>query len=179
MFLPFLPLLPKQILLLNFISDFPAMTIAGDSVDAEMTKTPHRWDMKFIRNFMFTFGLISSVFDYLSFAVLLVIFDASEQLFQSGWFVLSVLTELLILMVARTQRPFYKSRPAPILLYSSIGVGAFTLILPYLPLQKIFNITPIPPLVLFTLLGIAAIYVMTTEIAKHFFYGSNHFLTNR
>lgn len=172
LFLPFLPLLPKQILLLNFISDFPAMTIASDSVDGEMINKPHRWDIKFIRNFMFTFGFISSAFDYLSFAVLLIGFKANEDLFRSGWFVLSILTELLILIVMRTQKPFYKSKPAPILLYSTIGVGIFTLILPYLPLQKILNITPIPPLVLLALLGVAALYIITTEIAKYFFYRS-------
>lgn len=172
LFLPFLPLLPKQILLINFITDLPAMTITGDSVDPEMINIPHRWDMKLIRNFMLTFGLISSIFDYMSFAVLLVVFKAPEQLFQSGWFVLSVLTELLILMIARTKKPFYKSKPAPMLLYSTIAVGIFTLILPYLPLKSIFSITPIPPLVLLTLLGIAVLYIVVTEIAKFFFYRS-------
>lgn len=170
LFMPFLPLLPKQILLINFMTDFPAMTIASDSVDAEMVKMPRRWDIKFIRKFMFTFGLISSAFDYLTFAVLLIAFKAQQQLFQSGWFILSILTELLVLLVMRTQKPFFKSKPAPILLFSSIAVGIVTLLLPYLPLQKILDISPIPPLTLLALLGVAVLYIITTEIAKHFFY---------
>ena len=170
LFMPFLPLLPKQILLINFLTDFPALTLASDAVDAERIITPHRWDIRFIRSFMFTFGLISSIFDYLTFAVLLVGFKSSQELFQSGWFILSILTELLVLLVMRTQKPFFKSKPAPILLYATILVGLVTLVLPYLPVQKILNITPIPPLMLLALLGIAALYIITTEVAKHFFY---------
>ena len=172
LFMPFLPLLPKQILLINFLTDFPALTIANDFVDDEMIEKPRRWDIGFIRNFMFTFGLISSFFDYLTFAVLLIGFKAQQDLFQSGWFVLSILTELLVLLVMRTQKPFFKSKPAPVLLYASIAVGVITLILPYLPLQRILNITPIPPLTLLALLGIAILYIITTEIAKHYFYRS-------
>jgi Mg2+-importing ATPase len=172
LFMPFLPLLPKQILLINFLTDFPAITIANDCVDAEILEKPRRWDIGFIRNFMFTFGLISSVFDFLTFAVLLIGFKAQQELFQSSWFILSILTELLILMVMRTQKPFFKSRPAPILLYTTIGVGVFTLILPYLPFHKILNIEPIPPFVLLALIGIAVLYIITTEIAKYYFYRS-------
>ena len=172
LFMPFLPLLPKQILLINFLTDFPALTIANDFVDDEMIEKPRRWNIGFIRNFMFTFGLISSFFDYLTFAVLLIGFKAQQDLFQSGWFVLSILTELLVLLVMRTQKPFFKSKPAPVLLYASIAVGVITLILPYLPLQRILNITPIPPLTLLALLGIAILYIITTEIAKHYFYRS-------
>jgi Mg2+-importing ATPase len=170
LFMPFLPLLPKQILLINFITDLPAITIANDSVDVEMLRQPRRWDIGFIRNFMFTFGLISSAFDYLTFAVLLVGFQAQQELFQSGWFILSIITELLILLVMRTRKPFYKSKPAPILLFSVIGVGAFTFVLPFLPYHEILGIAPIPPFILLTLLIIAGLYVMTTEIAKHFYY---------
>jgi P-type Mg2+ transporter len=170
LFMPFLPLLPKQILLINFITDFPALTLAGDSVDPEMESRPHRWNIKSIRNFMFTFGLISSVFDYLTFAVLLIGFHLQEEAFQSGWFVLSILTELMVLLVMRTQKPFFKSKPAPVLFYSSISVAVFTLLLPYLPVHDILNIAPIPPAILLSLLGIAALYIITTEIAKHYFF---------
>ncbi len=170
LFMPFLPLLPKQILLINFITDFPALTLASDSVDPEMVSQPHRWNIKFIRNFMFTFGLISSAFDYMTFAVLLVGFRAQEEAFQSGWFILSILTELMVLLVMRTQKPFFKSKPAPTLLYSSIGVAAITLILPYLPMKNILNIAPIPPAILFSLLGVAVAYIISTEIAKRVFY---------
>ncbi len=170
LFMPFLPLLPKQILLINFMTDFPAMTIANDAVDEEMVEKPRRWDIRFIRDFMFVFGLISSAFDYLTFAVLLIGFKAQQNLFQSGWFVLSILTELLVLLVMRTRRPFFKSKPAPVLLFTTLAVGVLTLILPYLPLKKILNITPIPPLVLLALLGIAGLYIVVTEIAKVYFY---------
>lgn len=170
LFLPFLPLLPKQILLINFITDFPALTLAGDSVDPQMVNRPLRWNIKFIRNFMLTFGLISSIFDYLAFAVLLIGFRVQEGTFQSSWFILSIITELMVLLVMRTQKPFFRSKPAPILLYSSIGVAVFSLILPYLPVQNLLNIAPIEPVILLSLLGIASLYIMTTEIAKHFFY---------
>jgi Mg2+-importing ATPase len=170
LFLPFLPLLPKQILLINFLSDFPAITIAYDKVDPEILQSPQRWNIKFIRNFMFTFGLISSAFDFLTFGVLLLVFKAQQETFQSSWFVVSILTELLILLVMRTRRPFFQSRPAPILLYSSIAVAAVTLALPYLPFHELLSIAPIQPLLLAALIGIAVLYIVVTEIAKHYFY---------
>jgi P-type Mg2+ transporter len=170
LFLPFLPLLPKQILLINFLTDFPAITISYDNVDPEILQRPQRWNIKFIRNFMFTFGLISSAFDFLTFAVLLIGFKAQQEAFQSSWFVVSILTELLILLVMRTRRPFFQSRPAPILLISSIMVGAVALVLPYLPFHQIFNIAPIQLPLLLALIGIALLYIIATEIAKHYFY---------
>ena len=170
LFLPFLPLLPKQILLINFLTDFPAITIANDRVDEEELQKPRRWDIGTIRNFMFTFGFISSVFDYVTFAVLFIGFKAQPEIFQSGWFTVSVLTELLILMVMRTHKPFLRSRPAPLLLYSSIAVGAVTLILPYTPLSRFLNIEPVGLSIMAALIAISAAYIVTTEIAKHFFY---------
>lgn len=170
LFMSFLPLLPKQILLINFMTDFPAMTIASDAVDTEAVAAPRRWDIKRLRNFMLVFGFISSAFDYITFGVLLLWFKAGEGLFQSGWFVLSILTELMLLLVMRTQKPFFRSKPAPALLYSTIGIAAFTLLLPYLPVVSILNITPIPPLILLALLGVAVLYIIATEIAKHFFF---------
>lgn len=172
LFLPFLPLLPKQILLLNFLSDIPAITISGDSVDLEILEKPRRWDIKLIYRFMFTFGLISSVFDFIAFILLLVVFNTNENIFQSGWFTISIITELLILMVMRTKRPFFKSKPAPLLLYFSILVGVFTLILPFLPFNQLLGIYPIDFKILISLLLLATIYIIVTEIAKHYFY--NH-----
>ncbi len=168
--MPFLPLLPKQILLINFITDFPALTLSSDTVDADQTNKPRRWDIKVIRNFMFTFGLISSFFDYLTFIVLLYIFKVNEITFQSSWFILSILTELVVLIIMRTQKPFFRSKPAPILLYSSIGVAVFTLLIPYLPFHEILQISPVPFYILITLIGITFLYVLTTEFAKHLFY---------
>jgi len=170
LFMSFLPLLPKQILLINFMTDFPAMTIASDAVDSENVVAPRRWDIKRLRNFMLVFGFISSAFDYITFGVLLLWFKAGETLFQSGWFVLSILTELMLLLVMRTQKPFFRSKPAPSLLYSTLGVAALTLILPYLPVASILNIAAIPPMILLTLLGVAVLYIIATEIAKHFFF---------
>lgn len=173
LFLPFLPLLPKQILLINFLTDFPAITIANDAVDDEMLAKSRRWDIKFIRNFMFEFGLISSFFDYLTFAVLFLGFHVQETVFQSGWFVYSILTELFILLVMRTRKPFYKSKPAPILLYSSILVALFTLVLPYLPLHQLLSIQPLSPGIMIALLIIVGLYIIVTELAKHSFYRRN------
>ncbi|OLS02773.1 magnesium-translocating P-type ATPase [Tissierella creatinophila] len=173
LFLPFLPLLPKQILMINFLTDFPAINIARDSVDSEILEKPRRWDIGFIKRFMITFGLISSVFDYLTFTILFVGFKAQHGIFQSSWFVFSILTELLILLIMRTQKPFYKSKPAPILIYSVAIVGAITLILPYVrPINKILDIEPIRPLILIALFGIIVMYIITTETAKHYFYKS-------
>jgi Mg2+-importing ATPase len=170
LFLPFLPLLPKQILMINFLSDFPAITIAYDRVDTEILRKPGRWNIRFIRNFMFTFGLISSVFDFLVFAILILGFQTGEDLFRSSWFVASILTELLILMIMRTRRPFFKSRPARVLLVSSILVGIAAVAMPYLPFAGLLGLAPLPPGLLASLLGVAAMYILVNEVAKHFFY---------
>jgi len=170
LFMSFLPLLPKQILLLNFLTDFPAIAIANDSVDKETLERPRRWNIKMIRNYMFTFGIISSAFDYLTFAVLLLLFKVNEGVFQSSWFVLSILTELFALIVMRTRRPFYRSRPAPLLLYASIAVGLFTLAIPYLPINSLLEIKPVPVMILISLLLIVFMYIIMTELAKYIFY---------
>ena len=172
-FLPFLPLLPKQILMINFLTDFPALNIARDFVDLDILEKPRKFDIGLIKRFMFTFGFISSVFDYLTFAVLFIGFKAQPRLFQSGWFVFSILTELLVLLLMRTHKPLYKSKPAPILMYSVAIVAVITLILPYLkPLNKILNIEPLSPFILISLFIIILMYIITTEIAKHYFYKS-------
>lgn len=170
LFMPFLPLLPKQILLINFITDFPSLVMAGDSVDHMMVSKPRRWDIRFIRNFMFTFGLISSVFDYLTFAVLLIGFTTRAEIFQSAWFIVSIITELMMLLVMRTRKPFYKSKPAPTLLFSSIGAMIFTILLPYSPLRNFINIAPVKLSILLILFAIAVFYIITTEFAKYIFY---------
>jgi P-type Mg2+ transporter len=110
--LPFLPLLPRQILLTNFLTDIPSTTLAVDRVDPERAEHPQRWDIAFVRDFMIVFGLLSSAVDRLTFAILRLVFDASAELFRSGWFVESVITELTVLLVLRTQRPFYRTTAA-------------------------------------------------------------------
>ena len=112
LFLPFLPLLPKQILLTNLLTDFPEMTIATDRVDDEMVDYPRRWDIKAIRKFMMTFGMVSSVFDYLTFGALLFLLHATPEQFRTGWFLESVISASLIVLVIRSRKPFFKSRPS-------------------------------------------------------------------
>lgn len=174
LFLPFLPLLPKQILMINFLTDFPAIYIASDFVDPETLEKPRRWDINFIKKFMFTFGIISSVFDYLTFALLIFVFKAHHGIFQSSWFLFSILTELLVLLIMRTHRPFFKSKPAPTLLYSVIIVGIITLLIPYLPfINTLLTIQPISLSLLAALFGLVVLYILTTEVAKHYFYRKN------
>ncbi|HVN97161.1 MAG TPA: magnesium-translocating P-type ATPase [Syntrophorhabdaceae bacterium] len=170
LFLSFLPLLPKQILLTNLLTDFPEMTIASDSVDKEMLGQPRRWNIKFIRNFMLVFGLLSSVFDYLTFGVLLLILHASVKEFRTGWFVESVISASMIVLVIRTRGPFLKSKPGGALLAATLVVALATIILPYTPLGTLFGFSPIPFPYLLTLLLIVVLYIISAEVAKRFFY---------
>jgi Mg2+-importing ATPase len=170
LFLPFLPLLPKQILLTNLMTDFPEMTIATDSVDTEMVEQPRRWNIAFIRRFMVTFGLISSVFDYLTFGVLLFILHATRDLFRTGWFVESVISASVIVLIIRSRRPFFKSMPGKFLSLATVMVVCVTLILPFTPLAGLFGLQPLPLVFLFALMGIIALYIFAAEIAKKIFY---------
>ena len=167
---PFLPLLPKQILLNNFLSDLPAMAIAGDRVDRETIQRPRRWQVTRIRNFMLGFGLISSAFDALTFALLLLVLHVAPEEFRTAWFVESLLTELAILLVVRTHRPLAKSRPSAGVLWSSIAVAVAAVALPYLPVvARTFDFVPLPPSLMATLLAITLAYVLANEWAKHHF----------
>ncbi len=167
---PFLPLLPKQILLNNFLSDLPAMAIAGDSVDAEMTERPRRWQVARIRNFTLGFGLLSSAFDALTFAMLLLVLQVAPEEFRTAWFVESLLTELAILLVVRTHGPMLDSRPSPGVLWSSVAVAAAAVTLPYLPwLAATFDFVPLPPYLMAMLLAITLGYVVANEWAKRHF----------
>ncbi len=170
LFLPFLPLLAKQILLNNFLSDFPAMGIASDNVDEDMVARPHRWNIRFIRDFMIIFGLVSSVFDYATFGLLLLVVHATEQQFQTGWFIESLLTELVIALVVRTRRSFFRSRPGKLLWISTLAVSLVTLGIPYLPFVQFLGFTPLPAWVMVALVALTGLYVVAAEIAKKFFY---------
>src|SRR6185295_402931 len=139
LFLPFLPLLPKQILLTNLLTDFPEMTIATDSVDSELVEQPRRWDMHFIRTFMLVFGLLSSVFDYLTFGTLLFLLHATTAQFRTGWFLESVLSASLIVLVIRSRRPFFKSQPGKYLLFATLLSVGVTLVFPFTPLGQVFG----------------------------------------
>ncbi len=170
LFLPFLPLLPKQILLTNLMTDFPEMTIATDSVDEEMVNYPRRWDIKAIRKFMITFGVLSSVFDYLTFGALLFMLHATQVQFRTGWFVESVVSASLIVLVIRSRKPFFKSRPGKYLLLATLSIVAATLIVPYTPFTKIFGFTPLPMVFLAVIGTIVVLYIVAAEMAKKAFY---------
>ena len=172
--LPFLPLLPKQILLTNLLTDLPEMTIAGDRVDADWIERPRRWSIPFIRRFMVTFGLVSSVFDYLTFAVLLWVLGSDVALFRTGWFVESVISAAAIVLVVRTRGPLLRSTPSrPLLLATGVVVIA-TLLLPSTPLGALLGFVPLPPFFLFWLLLILVAYVASAELVKGWFY-RHHF----
>lgn len=170
LFLPFLPLLAGQILLNNFLSDIPAIGIADDNVDAELVDRPRRWDMGFIRRFMIEFGALSSAFDLLTFGVLLGVFSASAELFRTGWFVESLLTELVVALVVRTRRRFYLSRPGRVLLLSTIVLVPAAFLLPFLPGAQMLGFVPMPAGLMASLVIITAAYVIATERLKASFY---------
>jgi Mg2+-importing ATPase len=170
LFLPFLPLLPKQILLNNFLTDFPAMAIATDSVDPELVERPRRWNIAFIRNFMIVFGIVSSIFDFLTFGALVFILKATPEVFRTGWFVESVMTEVLIILVMRTWRPFYTSMPSRPLLAAMIIVLLITLALPFSPLSGLLGLTPLPISSLLLLGFITVLYAGASELTKKFFH---------
>jgi len=170
LFLPFLPLLPKQILLLNLLTDLPEMAIATDRVDSDWTDHPRRWDMKFIRKFMVTFGLISSVFDYLMFGVLLLLLPSTAERFRTAWFVESVISATLIVLVIRTRKPFFQSMPGRALMFATIIVVVAAIALPVTPLGKVFGFIPLNPAVIGAIAAIVGLYMIAAEIAKRQFY---------
>ena len=170
MLLSFLPLLAPQILLNNFLSDIPAVTIASDNVDLEMVEKPRRWNTKFIRNYMVLFGIVSSIFDFLTFATLLLLFRASPDEFRTGWFIESLITELVIALVVRTRHLFWRSRPGKLLLATTLIFIGIALVIPYLPFISVFGFVPLPASLMLAMLGLTALYVLATEVTKKFFY---------
>jgi Mg2+-importing ATPase len=170
LFLSFLPLLPKQVLLTNLMTDFPEMTIATDSVDDEMVAYPRRWDIKAIRKFMITFGLVSSVFDYLTFGLLLFVLRATPDQFRTGWFLESVVSAALIVLVIRSRRPFFKSRPSKYLLAATLLVVLVTVVFPSTPLGRVFGFGQLPLRFALLIGMIILAYIVTAEVAKRVFY---------
>jgi Mg2+-importing ATPase len=168
--LPFLPLLPKQILLNNFLSDLPSMAISTDNVDAEDVLHPRRWHVRDVQRFMIIFGLVSSCFDFVTFAILLFVFRIGEAGFQTAWFVVSLLTEIAVVMVLRTRRPAWHSHPSRLLLQGTVAVLAAGLAFPYLPIAPLLGFVPLKTVEVVTLLAIVGAYVAVTELAKTWFY---------
>jgi P-type Mg2+ transporter len=168
--LPFLPLLAGQILLNNFLSDIPAIGLADDRVDPEMVERPRRWDIRFIGRFMLVFGLVSSAFDFVTFGLLRIVFQAGPELFRTGWFVESLLTELAIALVVRTRRPFFRSQPGRVLLISTVVLVLMTFAIPFLPFASLIGFVPLSPQLLAIIAVITLAYVAATELAKGWLY---------
>lgn len=171
--LPFLPLAAKQILLNNFLSDLPSIAISSDNVDPERVLRPKRWNVKDIQRFMIVFGLISSVFDILTFGVLLLLFDANEATFQTSWFMISLMTELSVVLVLRTHKPAFRSKPSRLLLWSTIAVVIATFAIPFLGGASTFvGFVPLSTTLLAAIVVIVLGYILATEAAKAWYFRS-------
>ena len=168
--LPFLPMLPKQILLTNFLTDFPFLMVTTDNVDKEQLERPGKWDLKFIRTYMVIFGVHSSLFDLITFMTLYFLLKVKESEFQTGWFIESVLSELLIVFIIRTHKNFFKSRPSKYLFTFSIIALILTIGFPYLPFANSIGLTPLPMLNLVAMLLIVAAYIITADVLKVWFF---------
>ncbi|MCE5186507.1 MAG: magnesium-translocating P-type ATPase [Planctomycetaceae bacterium] len=168
--LPFLPLLPKQILLVNLLTDLPEMAIAGDSVDSEMLNVPHRWDIHSISRFMVIFGLLSSIFDAATFMSLLLVLGASTEQLRTGWFVESIFSASLVVMVIRTRRPFFRSIPGKYLLLATLFTLTATVLMPFIPLRQLFQFVPLPISFWIAIAAIVALYVISAELLKTLVY---------
>lgn len=171
LFVPFLPMLAKQILLNNFLSDFPSVAIATDNVDPEFIDRPQRWNLGKLQSFMIIFGLVSTLFDLLTFSVLLLLFKTSEPLFQSTWFMVSLLTELAVVLVLRTRQPCWRSKPGRLLSISTGVVVGIAICLTYVGIiARPFNFVPLPVDLLLTGVIIVVLYIGATEAAKQRYY---------
>jgi Mg2+-importing ATPase len=159
-----------QILLNNLLYDFSEATIPTDNVDEEYIQKPKKLDISYIRRFMITFGPVSSIFDFLTFFLMLAVFKAAVPVFQTAWFVESLSTQTLVVFVLRTRKsPFYKSKPGKYLLFSSLAVVAIALGLPYVPFSSVFGFSPPPATFYVALAGIIAAYLLLTEVVKKLF----------
>ncbi|MGA7673603.1 MAG: magnesium-translocating P-type ATPase [Rhizomicrobium sp.] len=177
LFLPFLPMLPIQILLNNLLYDVSEIAIPFDSVDPEATAKPVKWDIKLIERFMLIFGPVSSIFDFLTFYALLYLFGAGEALFQTGWFIESITTQVLVVFAIRTRRQFFRSRPHRFLVTMALGAVAVAIALPLLPVGRWLGFVAPPPLFFVYLIGATAAYLALVEVVKGFFY--RFFATHR
>jgi Mg2+-importing ATPase len=152
------------------MTDIPEMTIATDSVDGEMVDHPRRWDIRFIRNFMLIFGILSSVFDILTFGVLFFILHATPGQFRTGWFMESVISASLIVLVIRTKKPFFKSIPGKYLSVATLLIVASASLFPFMAIGRVFGFIPLPISFLILMGVIVAFYIIAAEIVKTIFY---------
>jgi P-type Mg2+ transporter len=169
--LPFLPMLPGQILLNNLLYDAGQLTIPTDRVDEEQLRAPSHWDIGFIRRFMVFFGPISSVFDFLTFALMLGLFHAGPDLFRAGWFAESLATQTLVIFAIRTRRsPFTRSRPSTPLLVAVLVTVAVGVALPMSPLSSLLGFAPLPLGFFLALVGMVIAYLVLIELSKRIFF---------
>jgi Mg2+-importing ATPase len=172
-FLPFLPMLPIQILLNNLLYDTSQTVLTTDNVDAEYIEKPKRWDISFIRRFMIIIGPVSSLFDFATFFTMLFVFNAwiNAGLFQTAWFIESLCSQTLVVLIIRTRRvPFYKSKPSNYLAIMLLAVISFAIIVPYTPVGTFFGFVPPPPTFYLALAGILGAYAVLAETVKRWFY---------
>ena len=170
LFLPFLPMLPVQILLNNLLYDVSEVPIPLDRVDEEYLTQPRHWNMTFIRNFMLSVGPVSSIFDFLTFYVMLRVFHAGERLFHTGWFVESMATQVLVIFIIRTRRNPFKSRPNSWLTVCSLAVVALAVAFPFTPLGRDFGFVPPPPSFYAVLAVVVVTYLVFVEGIKRWFF---------
>ena len=170
LFLPFLPMMPTQILLNNILYDISELPIPLDEVDATEIAKPRVIDLNFIRNFMLVIGPISSLFDFLAFYIMLVVLNADEKLFQTGWFVESLCTQVLVIFIIRTQGNPLKSRAHPLLTITSLATVAIAILLPFTSIGLHFGFVPPPAKFYFILGGMVISYLVIVQIAKQLFY---------
>ena len=170
LFLPFLPLLPKQILLINLMTDIPELTIATDRVDPEWIARPHRWNLTFIRNFMVVFGVLSSVFDYLTFGVLHWLLRTDPAAFRTGWFLESVISATLIVLVVRTRGRVTTSLPSAALLTATAAIIGAAVTLPFTRWAALFDFAAVPVSLVAWMVAIVIAYVVSAEFAKRWLF---------
>ena len=168
--LPFLPMLPIQVLLNNLLYDFSQIAIPFDRVDPEDTARPTRWNVKLIERFMLVFGPASSIFDFLTFYALIRLFDAGETLFHTGWFVESLATQVLVVFAIRTRRPLFQSRPHLFLGGLALAIVALGIGLPYMPLARWLGFIALPSTFFLYLAAAVLAYLVVVEGAKQVFY---------
>jgi Mg2+-importing ATPase len=169
--LPFFPMMSSQILLNNFLYDVSQTALPTDSTDDEAVKHPLSWNMREFFKYIIVFGLISSIFDFLTFYILYAVFNLNESQFQTGWFIESIATQILIIFIIRTKRvPFFKSTPGIFITLSAIFVVILAWVIPYTSLGTILSFTPLPPILILLIIGIVISYLIITEISKYFFY---------
>jgi Mg2+-importing ATPase len=171
LFLPFLPMLPTQILLNNFLYDLAQITIPTDRVDDEYLRKPQHWDIHLIRNFMLFIGPISSIFDFLTFYVLLHFFHADKVFFHTGWFVESLATQTLVVFVIRTARNPLRSRPSVPLMTTALIIVAVGILLPFSPLARPLGFAPLPASYFVFLAAATIIYLLLVEAGKRVLFG--------